>query len=142
MSEQPPTYPSGMPSPAQGGSGMAIAALVVGIVGLVLVFCFWPLALVCGIVAIVLGVIARGKANRGEAGGGGKATAGLVCGIIAVLLGLCMLVFVGLFAKTFVTEMQKQIEQQQRMNQSAPAEPVEEVAPQSWLDTPQTDRAA
>lgn len=148
MSEQPPTYPSGMPAPAQAGSGLAIAALVLGIVSLVL-FCIPYVAVPGAIVAIILGAVARGKAKRGEAAGKGMATAGLVCGIISILFVILLvggvLAFMGFAAKEGIDlnkMMQDELQKQQRMNQSAPAEPAEEVAPQSWLDTPTSDRAA
>jgi hypothetical protein len=67
---------------------MAIAALVLGIVSLVLV-CVWYLSFPCSILAIIFGNIGRKKARAG-ASGGGMATAGLVCGVIA--LGLLILI--------------------------------------------------
>ena len=141
MSEQPPIYPSAPQAPAQGGSGMAIAALVLSIVSLVL-FCIWFVSIPCAIVAIVLGIVARGKAGRGEASGKGMATAGMVIGIITIAL-VVILVITGGWAKKFAPEFQKAMEQeikkQEQMNQSAPAEPA---SPQSWLDTLGSDRTA
>ncbi len=70
---------------------MAVAALVLGIVSLAL-FCVWYVSLPSAILAIVFGIIGRGRARAG-ASGGGMATAGLACGVIAIgvvilLLGL------------------------------------------------------
>jgi len=47
--------------------------------------------IVLGIVAIVLGVLGRGRAKRGEADNGGLATAGLVLGALGLLASLGLL---------------------------------------------------
>ena len=148
MSEQPPIYPSAPQAPTQGGSGMAIASLVLSIVSLAL-FCLWFVSIPCAIVAIVLGIIARGKASRGEAGGKGMATAGMVIGIITIAVVLVAVITGTWAAKKFAPEIQKmqqELEQkQQQMNQSPPAEPAEPAeptSPQSWLDTLGSDRTA
>jgi hypothetical protein len=70
------------------GNGPAVAALVLGIVAIAL-FCIWYIALPCAILAIIFGVVGRGKARAG-ASGGGMATAGVVCGVIS----LCLLVVI------------------------------------------------
>jgi hypothetical protein len=77
----------GVPAPAprpvtvasEGISGWGIAALVVGIVGLLT-----PCGIPVGLAAIFMGVHARMKieASRGRLGGGGMATAGIVLGAI------------------------------------------------------------
>ncbi|MFC5137571.1 DUF4190 domain-containing protein [Actinomycetospora rhizophila] len=82
--------------PTKPRNGMGIAALVFGI--LALLTCWW-LPVVGGIlaiVAIVLGVVGRGRAKRLEANNKGVATTGLVLGIISLLLNivLSILVFV------------------------------------------------
>jgi len=65
-------------------NGLGTAAMVLGIVALVLFFTL-VVGVVCGVVAIVFGAIGRGRARRGEATNHGQATAGLVTGTIAVL---------------------------------------------------------
>jgi hypothetical protein len=91
MSQIPPpggAAPMGYQTPPpQKPQGLAIGALVCGIISL-LSFCFWPLAVPLGIVAIVLGVIGRGKAARGEAGGEGLAKTGMFLGIAGVALSI------------------------------------------------------
>ncbi len=69
----------------QPGNGLAIAALVVGVLA-VLTFLLGPVAIVLGLVAIVLGVLGRGRAKRG-ARYGGLAVAGLVLGLLGLVLG-------------------------------------------------------
>ena len=61
---------------------LSIAALVLGIVGIIFDFIVTWVGIVAGIVGIVLAVQARKKE-----GGNSMATAGLVCSIIAVALG-------------------------------------------------------
>ena len=99
---------------------MAIASMVLGIVSLVL-FCIWWLAIPCAILAVILGVVARGKASRGEAEGRGMATAGIICGAVAIMLAVLLLAgalaFIGYLQKN--PELMKQIEEMQR--QAAPA---------------------
>ena len=80
-------------------SGMAIASLILGIVS-VLSICGFHVGLLaglpCSILAVVFGFIAKGKANRQEAGGRGMAVAGPIMGFIYlglwVLLALVILV--------------------------------------------------
>ena len=135
MSEQPPTYSSGPPMPqAQGGSGLAIAAMVLGIVSVVL-FCIPYIGVPGAIVAIVLGVIARGKANRGEATGKGMAIAGMLLGIISIVLVLLLmlgaLAFFG-FAAKHKGEFEKALQQ---MSQPSPEQSAKPASPHTMLPT-------
>ncbi len=59
--------------------GMSIAALVLGIVSVVL-FCFSYVSIPCAILAIIFGILGKKK------GGAGMAKAGLVLGIIALAI--------------------------------------------------------
>lgn len=70
-------------------NGFGTAALVLGI--LALVTC-WTLVggVVLGIAAIVLGVLGRGRAKRGEADNGGSAIAGIVLGALGLVLALVL----------------------------------------------------
>lgn len=97
MSNQDPQYQSGPPSypPAPQGSygaypqgggypqprpgnGLAIASLVCGIVGLLILW------IVLSPLAIIFGAIGLSRANRG-ASGHGQAMAGLILGIIGIV---------------------------------------------------------
>lgn len=83
--------PYGAP-PGGGSNGLAIGALVVGIIGLITVWVPF-LGIVLGLVALVLGIVGRKKAN--ETGvGGGMAIAGLIMGVLAILGGILWIVFV------------------------------------------------
>jgi hypothetical protein len=72
-------------------NGMAIASLVLGIVGLVTMVCYF-IGVIPGIFAIIFAVLARKQiAQRGDEGRG-MAKAGLICGSISV--GVPVLIFV------------------------------------------------
>ncbi|GAB0107367.1 DUF4190 domain-containing protein [Nocardia sp. JMUB6875] len=110
--QQPPpgAYPPGNYPPPGGPQywqespqrkGMAITALVFGILGLLT---FWTILLtvigvLCGLIAIVLGVIALVKARRGTAGGFGMALAGAIMGGIALIGGIVIGLFVWIVFK-------------------------------------------
>ena len=78
-------------------SGLAIAALVVGVVSLLLAVPIFPLGLIGGVIGAILGFIARGKIRRGEASGNGIAIGGIVTSILAIAIA----VFVGLIVVQF-----------------------------------------
>lgn len=65
----------------QGGAGMAIASMVLGIVALLLSCCVPYVPFVCAFLGVVLGGVALGKKTAGK----GMAIAGLVCSIIAFI---------------------------------------------------------
>ena len=78
------------PAPAAPGKGMAIAAMVLGIVGVVFVTTIF-ISLICGIVGLVLGIVARKKNPAAK----GMAIAGIVTGAVAVGLSLLFLILFG-----------------------------------------------
>ncbi len=92
MSEvTPPPPPAVPPTPPMGaapqpGKGKAVAALILGIVSVVLCL-YWFIALPAGIVAIILGIQSR---KQGVATG--MATAGLITGIVGALLAAIILI--------------------------------------------------
>jgi hypothetical protein len=73
-------------------TGMAVAAMVCGIVGLVTSLCGgWTIAL--SIVGIVLGAIGVRKAGRGEVGGRSMAIAGIITGGIGGAIAVIVMIF-------------------------------------------------
>jgi hypothetical protein len=72
------------PTPEADRSGLAIASMVLGIVGVVL-FCIWYISLPSAILALIFGSISRQSKNRG------MAITGIVLGIVC--LGLTLLAF-------------------------------------------------
>ena len=67
-------------------SGKATAAMILGIIGMLLFFIPFA-AWIMGGIAIALGMTAKSDIKRRNLGGLGKANAGLVLGILAVLMG-------------------------------------------------------
>ncbi|WP_447925695.1 hypothetical protein [Georgenia muralis] len=86
--------PTGQP---QRTNGLAVAAFVVGLLSILVAWI--PVVgiagIIGGIVAVVLGIMAMTKANKGQAGGKGLGIAGLVLGVLSVLLGLVVSVILG-----------------------------------------------
>lgn len=70
---------------------LAIASMVLGIIGLVL-FCVPVVNLILGLLGVILGGVVLFKKSAGK----GMAIAGLVCGILATLWGIYYLVVYGL----------------------------------------------
>lgn len=93
--EPPPTWGTTQTPTAKAGNGLAVTAMVLGIIGVL--FGIIPLtffiAWILGVLALVFGFIGRGKARRG-ASGKGQATAGIVLGVIALGLGVWGVVLV------------------------------------------------
>jgi hypothetical protein len=82
-----------LPAPtSEPKNGLAIAAMIVGIVAILASVFLWFFSIPIAIVAIVLGIV-----GRSECGGTGRgqATAGIICGCVAI--GLSFVVF-GLIA--------------------------------------------
>lgn len=80
-------------TPATGiRNGAGTAALVLGIIAIVL---SWTVVggIVLGILAVVFGIVGRGRASRGEATNRGSATAGIVTGVIGVVLAGALIAF-------------------------------------------------
>jgi hypothetical protein len=76
---QPAQQPAARP-----GAGLAITALIFGILALLL---FWSVVggILFGLVALILGPIASGRAKRGQASGRGMALTGAILGLLGLL---------------------------------------------------------
>ena len=81
-------------------NGLATAAMVLGILGLVLFWTFW-LGIILGVLAVIFGAIGRSKAKAG-APNKGQATGGLIMGIISISIGVLFfaLIFTSLFSES------------------------------------------
>jgi hypothetical protein len=73
-------------------NGLAVASLVLGILGVVLFWTVWG-GVILGVLAIVFGAVGRGRANRG-APNKGMATAGLVLGIVGLVGSILFVILV------------------------------------------------
>lgn len=81
----PPPPPDGIAPKAN--NGKALASMIVGIVSVLACLC-WFIVLPGGIVAVVLGLIARSEIARGKGSNGGMALTGIITGAVAILIGL------------------------------------------------------
>ncbi len=92
VTERPPAYLAPQQQPR---NGFGVTGLVVGIVGLALV---WIPALnfVLGVIATVFGSLGWWQANRGKATNKGMAIAGFVMGVIAVAIAIGLAIIVGM----------------------------------------------
>lgn len=103
---QPPTATAppvgvtpGQVAPAPDKSGKAVASMVLGIVALVCLFCFWFIleipSLVLGILAIVFGHLAKQEiAERPGLEGEDQAKAGFIMGIVATALSVVFAIII------------------------------------------------
>jgi membrane-bound ClpP family serine protease len=98
-------YPTARPR----RNGMGTAALVLGIVALVLVILilFSPLGAFLGLLAVIFGIIGISRAGRGEADNRGQAVTGVVTGAVALLVGLFLTISIGTFFSTNVNDFRQ-----------------------------------
>jgi hypothetical protein len=96
----PPQQPYGgyQPPPTGPRNGLGVAALVLAILGLV--FCWTVIGgIMLGIVAVIIGIVGRGRAKRGEATNGGVALAGALLGVLAVIVSVVFIpIWIGVFS--------------------------------------------
>jgi hypothetical protein len=75
---------------------MAIASLVLGIAAIPTCGCYGLPALICGVLALVFGVVAKRAVAEGRAGGNSAtlAKAGMICGGIGIALAVVFWVII------------------------------------------------
>ena len=93
-----PTAPPPMPgAPAMAmtteSNGFAVAALVLGILSLVLFFTIW-IPFLLGVLAIVFGALGISRANKIGGKQKGLAIAGLVCGAVGMVIAVLFIVLI------------------------------------------------
>ena len=90
-------------------NGMGTAALILGILGLVLVvlILFAPLGAFLGLLAVIFGIVGMVRASRGEADNRGQAIAGLATGAVALVIGLILAIGIGTFFAANVNEFRR-----------------------------------
>ena len=101
--------PGGYQAPPRRRNGMGTAALVLGVVALVLVLLliFSPLGAFLGLLAVIFGIVGIVRANRREADNRGQAVAGLVTGGLALLFGIWFTISVGVWFSTHVNDFNR-----------------------------------
>jgi uncharacterized membrane protein len=91
---QPPPgyqpYGAGGPAQAPTNSGMAIASMVLSLVGLIP--CFWVFQ-IPGLLGLIFGFVGLNQTKDGSRKGRGMAIAGLVIGIILVVVAVLFVVY-------------------------------------------------
>jgi hypothetical protein len=96
--QQPPgEYPAGPgygAPPPTGNNTKGVIALVLGILGFVFAICCSLLGLIIGVVAIILGRVARKEiaSTGGAQGGDGMAKAGFILGIVDVVISVILII--------------------------------------------------
>ncbi|MGH3917051.1 MAG: hypothetical protein ACRDTC_27120 [Pseudonocardiaceae bacterium] len=98
-------------SPARPRNGFGIAALLLGLLALVL---SWTIigGLILGLLALIFGLLGRSRAKRGEATNGGLSIAGAVLGLIGLLIAIGLIALtVSIFNSPAGREYQQCIQQ-------------------------------
>lgn len=88
-----PQYSGYAPPPAVPRNGLGTASLVIGIFALLSSPTIGG-GVILGILAIILGVVGRGRVKRGEANNGGVAISGVVLGVLGLIAGLASLAII------------------------------------------------
>jgi membrane-bound ClpP family serine protease len=116
--DRPPDQTQPVPPPGAGyggypaarpRNGMGTAAMVLGILALVLVVLifFAPLGALLGLLAVIFGILGVLRANRREADNRGQALTGLVTGGVALLVGLLLTIGIGTFFAANVNDFRQ-----------------------------------
>lgn len=89
-------YQGGYQEKPRGGSGLAVGALVLGILA---VLSSWTVigGILLGIIGLVLGFIASGRAKKGLATGRGMAIVGIITSLLGIVIAIVLVVAVGSF---------------------------------------------
>lgn len=108
MAQQPsPPPPGSYPPPAAPQqNGVAIAAMVTGIVSLVFFWLFF-IGIPAGIVGVILGFVGLNKSKQMNGVGRGMAITGLVTGAIGIVVSVVIIVI----AAVTVNEQERQLQE-------------------------------
>ncbi|MEU7485765.1 DUF4190 domain-containing protein [Streptomyces sp. NPDC042319] len=107
-----PPAPMGAPAPQTARNGLGVAALVLGVIGVLsglIPLLFW-LAGTLGLLALIFGLVGRGRVKRGQATNKGVALAGLLLGIAAMVVAVIGAVITFTAVKGAVDEINKSLE--------------------------------
>lgn len=86
-------------SNGEGGKGLAIASLILGILGLIFSCCTAYIGIPFGVVGIILGVMHNKKNGKC-----GMSTAGIICSVVAVVLAV-VITILGLIGLSMLGNM-------------------------------------
>ncbi|MFE5486913.1 DUF4190 domain-containing protein [Streptomyces sp. NPDC056527] len=92
-------------------NGLGTAALILGIIGTLsgLIPLFFWLAGILGVIALILGLVGRGRVKRGEANNKGATTTGAILGLAALILSVVGAVITFTAVSDAVDEIDKSI---------------------------------
>lgn len=95
-------------------NGMATAAMVLGIISIVLGLFGW-LGIITGLVAVILAVVAKNqiKADPSMSGSAGAAKGGLIMGIIGIALGIIITILAIMAVNAMANSFQDAADQYQ-----------------------------
>jgi membrane-bound ClpP family serine protease len=101
-----PIEPSTQPYLVKPHNGAGVAALVLGLLGLVLALLVLPapLGALLGLLAVICGIIGISRASHAEATNRGQAVTGLITGILALALGVLLTVRIGGYLQDHATD--------------------------------------
>ncbi|MGW6454721.1 DUF4352 domain-containing protein [Streptomyces sp. NPDC055078] len=122
MHQQQPQYGHHAPAPHPMRNGLGTAALILGIIGAVagiIPFLFW-LGGTLGLIALILGLVGRGRVKRGEANNKGVTTVGALLGLVAMILGVVGAVITFKAVDDAVDEISKSVEETTATKEAAP----------------------
>ncbi|MEU3689613.1 DUF4190 domain-containing protein [Streptomyces narbonensis] len=106
-------------------NGLGTAALILGIIGTVsglIPLLFW-LAGTLGVIALVLGLVGKGRVKRGEASNKGVTITGAILGLVSLILATVGLIITVTAVSDAVEEIDKSIKD------AAPKDPTKTEAP-------------
>ncbi|MGN9795765.1 DUF4190 domain-containing protein [Streptomyces sp. NPDC054847] len=112
MSQYTQPQPGQFAAPTPARNGLGTAALVLGIIGLVFAiipFLFWIGTILC-LIALILGIVGRGRAKRGEATNKGVALAGTVLGLLGIVVSVIIGIVTVMAVDDAVDEINKAVE--------------------------------
>lgn len=90
-------------APANDKKGFSIAALVLGIIALVLC-CIWYVSIPCGIIALILGIIGLKSSKRG------MSIAGIITGVIGMILSIVLVIAIVMLSVSIFNSAKDAIE--------------------------------
>lgn len=112
-------------------NGLGTAALILGIIGTLsgLIPLFFWLAGILGVIALILGLVGRGRVKRGEANNKGVTTTGAILGLAALILSVVGAVITFTAVSDAVDEIDKSLQEAAPKDPSgAKADPAKTLA--------------
>ena len=88
-------------APPEGSVGMAVASMVLGIVGFLISCCFYPVTIVMAVVGLILGAVAVKKGPAGK----GMAVTGIVLSIISLAFAVLVIILAASAGTTSLWEV-------------------------------------